>query len=173
MFELLKLFFDIALLKKSPALIPTSLTLECLVVFIYLLINFLMHFMSTPWSQVLLQVSVNLVLIALVCKLALFWAKKPIRYRQTFTALIGVDALISLCAFPALATLGSPMLEGSVISLLAFFVFVILIIWHWLATGHIFHHALSESFIFGLGVALLYLMLSYQLHDLLFADISD
>jgi len=63
------------------------------------------------------------------------------------------------------------MPEGSGIPLLAVFVFIVLILWHWVVTGHILHNALSQPFAFGLGVALLYLMLSYQIIDLLFPEI--
>jgi len=170
MLELIKLFFDIALLKKTPADVPNSIALQSLVIGIDVAVSFLMLFMSESWTKALSEVVVDIMLMALFCKFTLYWGKKPARYRQTFIALIGIDTLISFFAFPALAVFASPMPEGSSpISLLAVVVFTILILWHWVIAGHIFRHALSESFIFGLGIALLYLMLSYQLDSLLFA----
>ncbi len=169
MFKLLKIFFDIALLRKSPKDIPSSLFLQYLVVAIYLFVSFLMLFMSEPRTQALLGDIISLIFIALFCKLTLFWGKKPARYRQTFIALLGVDTLISFCAFPALATLSTPMPENSSFFLFAILISIIFILWHWLAAGHIFSHALSEPFVFGLGVALLYLIISYQLNVVLFS----
>ena len=171
MFKLLNLFLEIALLRKSPKDIPASLFLQYLIVAIYLFISFLMLFMSASWRQALLGVIVELIFIAIFCKLTLFWGKKIARYRQTFIALLGVDALISFCAFPALATLNTPMPENSSFFLLALLISIILILWHWITAGHIFRHALSESFVFGLGVALLYLILSYQLNGILFSEV--
>jgi len=173
MFKLLKLFFEIALLKKSPKDIPSSLFLQYLVIAIYLSISFLMLFMSVPWTQALLEIVVELTFIAIFCKVILSWVKKTARYRQTFIALLGVDALISFCAFPALATLNTPMPENSSFFLFALLVSIILILWHWLTAGHIFRHALSEPFVFGLGVALLYLILSYQLNVVLFSEVVN
>ena len=168
MFKLLKLFFEIALLKKSPKAIPSSFFLQTLVVAIYLFISFLVLFMSASWTQALLEIAVELIFIAIFCKLTLYWGKKPARYQQTFISLLGVDTLISFCAVPALATLNTPMPENSSFFLFAILISIILILWHWVAAGHIFRHALSEPFVFGLGVALLYLILSYQLNAILF-----
>ncbi len=168
MFKLLKLFFEIALLKKSPEDIPSSLFLQYLIVAIYLFISFLMLFMSVPWTQALLEIAVEVTFIAIFCRVTLSWGKKLARYRQTFIALLGVDALISFCAFPALATLNTPMPENSSFFLFAILIAIILILWHWVTAGHIFRHALAEPLVFGLGVALLYLILSYQLNMILF-----
>ena len=169
MFKLLKLFFEIALLKKSPKDIPSSFFLQTLVVAIYLFINFLMRFISVSWTQALLEIAIELIFIAIFCRVILSWVKKIARYRQTFIALLGVDALISFCAFPALATLNTPMPENSSFFLFAALISIIFILWHWLTAGHIFRHALSEPFVFGLGIALLYLILSYQLNVVLFS----
>ncbi len=170
MFNMMKLFFDIALFKKTPADVPNTAILQPMVICIYSVISFLMLFMSEPWTKALLEVAVGIILVSLFCKITLYLGKKPARYQQTFIALIGVDTIISFFAFPPLAVLASPMPEGSFpISLLAFFVFIVLILWHWVVAGHIFRHALSEPFIFGLGVALLYLILYYQLNNALFS----
>jgi hypothetical protein len=169
MFKQLKIFFEIALLKKSPQDIPSSLFLRYLVIAIYLAINFLILFMSETWTQVLLEMAVELIFIIIFCKFILHWGKKPTRYWQTFIALLGVDALISFCAVPALATLNTPMPENSSFFLFAIIISIIFILWHWVTVGHIFRHALSEPFIFGLGVALLYLIISYQFKIILFS----
>ncbi|MDQ7090281.1 MAG: hypothetical protein Q9M50_06490 [Methylococcales bacterium] len=172
MFNLLKLFFDIALLKKSPQDVPASLLLQRMIIAIYLFISILLRIISENGFKVVLEVGVDLLFMFLFCRFILFWVGKPKRFQQMFIALLGVDALISFCAFPAIATLNTPMPEKSSFFLLGIFSFIVLILWHWVAAGHIFHHALSKPFIIGLGVALLYLMLSYQLNALLFSEIA-
>ncbi len=172
MFELIKLFYEIALLRKAPQDIPASVVLQRLLVFVYAVISFLMLYMSINWFKALMQIGVSLVLVWGFCRLALYWAGKPERFLQTFSALIGIDTLLSFFMFPALAALTAPMPEGSELPVLGFFVYLGLILWNWVVTGHIMRHALSESFGFGLGVALLYLVVSYQVISLLFPEIA-
>ncbi|MCK4493355.1 MAG: hypothetical protein KAU26_04825 [Methylococcales bacterium] len=169
MFELLKFFYELALFKKSPEDIPTSSFLQLAVIFSYIVISFLMFFMSSSWTQALLHIAVEMILIALFCRIVLSWHKKLARYSQTFIALLGVDVVISLCAFPAVASLNTPMPEKSSFYLVVVLVYILLVLWHWLAAGHIFRKSLSESFIFGLGISLLYLMLSYLINTAFFA----
>lgn len=171
MLEIAKLFYEISLFRKSPQDVPKSLVLQYMVMFVYVSISFLMLYMSQPWFKSLLQVGLEIILVWVFCKTILFLAKKTERFQQTFTALIGIDALISFIAFPALSVLATPMPEGSEIPVLAFFIFVALILWHWVVTGYIVHHALSEPFSFGLGVALLYLILSHQIIGLVFPEV--
>jgi hypothetical protein len=168
MYELLKLFYQIALLRKSPEDIPRTPFLHLLVLVSYIGTSFLMLFISTTWTQAFVQLGVELLFISLFCRFILSWRQKQTRYPQTLTALIGVNTVITVCSFPAVASLNVPMPEESSFYLLAVFGFTLIILWHWIAAGHIFRKALSEPFIFGLGVSLLYLMLSYQLNSLLF-----
>lgn len=44
-------------------------------------------------------------------------------------------------------------------------------IWHGLISGSIFSQALEQPFTFGLGVAFLYILVSYQVMALLFPEI--
>ncbi|NOQ37069.1 MAG: hypothetical protein GQ569_14450 [Methylococcaceae bacterium] len=171
MFEILRLFFDITLFRKAPQDIPASVILQRTMVFVYALISFLMLYISQPWFEALLQTGVEIALVWFFCAMILYWVGKPARFQQTFTALIGVDALISFFAFPVLSALTTPMPDGSSIPLLAIFVFITLILWHWLVTGYVLHHALSQPLPFGLGVALLYLMVSYQIIGVLFPEV--
>jgi hypothetical protein len=50
----------------------------------------------------------------------------------------------------------------------AFFAIVLLMLWHWLVSGHIFSNALNQPFTFGLGIAFLYILFSYTVMDTLF-----
>lgn len=170
MYEIIRLFFEIALLKKAPQDVPASITLQRFLIFVYAIISFLMLYMSAPPFKALLQVAVEILLVLVFCKITLIWAGKPERYLQTVTSLIGIDALLSFFAFPALAALSAPVPETSSLPLLGFFAFIALILWHWVITGHILRHALSESFSFGLGVALLYLVVSFRIISLLFPE---
>ena len=165
MYELLKLFFDICLFKKGPQDIPASNVLLRLLIPIYASVSFLMLILNSGGLNAAMQVLVEVMLILGATWIILFIARKPARYQQTASALMATDALISFFALPAMATLVG---QGSG---LAFLAIIILMIWHWAISGHIFSHALGKPFTFGLGVAFLYILVSYQVMALLFPEI--
>lgn len=167
MYSIITLFFDIALLKKGPQDVPASAVLARLIMLAYALVNFLILAMNGHWLDALLQVAIEIALLMAFTWAALYWARKPARVPQTVTALMGSDALISFCAIPAMATL---TLHSSAI---AFVVVVLMMLWHWVVTGHIFRHALSSSLVFGLGLAFLYILTSYQILSLLFPNVAE
>jgi hypothetical protein len=84
----------------------------------------------------------------------------------TTCALLGTDALISLCAAPVIATLSISPNNG-----LALLAIISLIIWHWLITAHIIRHALSQSFSFALGIAFLYIFSAHYMNNTQFSII--
>jgi hypothetical protein len=96
----------------------------------------------------------------------LFLVGKPVRYQQTTSALIGTDCVVTLASLPAMATLigqGQPF---------AYFIIVVLMLWHWVISGHIFKKALEVPVIFGLAVAFLYMVTTYQVLTWLFPEIA-
>lgn len=168
MFELARIFYDITLFKKNPQDIPFSKSLTRIILIIYAVIDFLMQFMSSHLFTALLQMLADIVILMLFTRIALTWAHKSGRYQQTLCALLGTDALITFCAIPATAVMLVPSGE---LAVLGFFAMVALILWHWAVIGHILSHALSQHLSFGLGVALLYMMLAYQVMAVLFPPV--
>ncbi|MGR9044525.1 MAG: hypothetical protein ACU83N_04460 [Gammaproteobacteria bacterium] len=163
MFELIKLLFDICLLNKGPQDIPPSSWLLNGLILAYALIGFLVLYIGTPWYDAALQVLVEIALVILFTKVLLGLTRKPERYLQTASALFGTDVLISFFALPAMTS----MTTGKM-TLLTFSVMLGLMIWHWLVTGHIIRHAISQSLSFGLGIAFLYILATYRIMALLF-----
>ncbi|WP_431066519.1 hypothetical protein [Methylotuvimicrobium sp.] len=157
------LFFDLCRFRKGPQDLPFSQALLLSSIMAYAILGFLMLYIDSGWFNAIMQVSVGALLLLAFAKIILLISRKPGRFVQTSSALLGTDALISFFALPIIAG----MTTGRV-SLLAFAALVALMIWHWLITGHIVRHALSASFSFGLGVAFLYIMASYWLMAQLF-----
>ncbi len=157
MFDLIKLLFDICLLKKAPQDLPFSINLLKILAVINIAINFLLMNMSVNWFSALLKAAVGMLLIGVFSWICLFFSGKLRRFYQTTTALLGIDALIDLFALPTIATMA--VNQGG---LLAFLVMIALIVWHWVITGHIMRNALEQSFSFSLGLAFLYLVVAYQ-----------
>ncbi len=165
MYLLIKLFYEICLFKKGPQDVPISRGLLFLLIPCYAGVSFLILILNTDVITAVLQVLVELVLVLGLTNMILLMAKKESRYLQTVSALIGTDTIISFFAIPVMATLVG---QGSVNSLV---VIVILMIWHWLVSGAIFSHALERPLAFGIGVAFLYILVSYQVMGWLFPEI--
>jgi len=168
MFEITKLFWDICLLKKAPQDIPYSVWFFRVTVAIYAFTSFLIIYLSTGWWEAMQQVLVGIVIIVTITLIILLLASKTARFYQTATAILGTDAMINFFAIPALATIITG--RASEISNLILFG---LMIWQWLISGHIFRNALSANFPFGLGVALLYIVISYWVMATLFPQIVE
>lgn len=166
MYQLIVLFFEIAILRKGPQDVPTSRFLLYLLLPIYVVVNILILSLNGDWSTALLQITVEFLLIVGFSWPLLYFEGKPTRFRQTLCALIGSDTLISFFAIPAIASLNT---QANVLASLAL---LALLAWHWLVMGHVFRHALDRSLFFGLGLALLYILISFRVMDFLFLFVS-
>ena len=167
MYAYLNLLFNICLFRKGPQDIPHSQQVLRLTVLAYAVTGYLLIQVSTDTLNALLQAAVEIILITGFAGLMLSLANKISRLVQTICALLGTDALISICAMPIIATLN---LDSN--NILAFFAMLALMIWHWLVTTHIIRHALDKSFSFALGIAFLYIFSASQIIGLLFPAIS-
>jgi hypothetical protein len=164
MLNLIKLFYEIALFKKTPQSIPYSPFLSRITLLAYALISFLMLYISSPWFVAVLQMGADVLLLIAFVKITLAWVGKSMRYQQTLCALLGTDALMTFAAFPAAAVLSVP--SGDIMWL-GLVVMVGLLLWRWAVIGYILHHATEQPQGLCLGLALLYAMLAYALMDAL------
>lgn len=165
MYELILLFFQMTLFKKGPQDVPASAFVLRLLLPVYVAVNYLILLMNGASSTALLQIAVDFALIVGFSWPLLYVSGKTARFPQTLAAMIGSDVVISFFALPAIGTLNTNAND------LAYFFMLALVLWHWLVSGHIFRHALDRSLFFGLGIALLYIMLSSQIMAALFPEI--
>lgn len=165
MYQLMLLFFRIAIFKQGPQDVPASPLVLRFLLPVYVAISFLALMMNGTASTALLQIGVDLVMMAGFIWPMLYFADKSHRFAQTFNAMLGTDAVISFAALPALASLTSQPSE------LAYLFMMAMMVWHWLVNGHILREALDRSWFFGLGLGLLYIMLSSQVMAALFPEI--
>jgi len=166
-FDIIKLVFDICLFKKGPQDLPYSVWLLRLLLVVYVSIRVLMLSIHFDWLNVLLQVIVDILLVAGFIWIMLYLARKLERFYQVISAILGTDALISFFALPGMAAMETR--QGGLLVLL---VMLGLIGWHWAVTGHIICNALDKTLSFGLGLAFLYLLGSYQVMALLFPEVA-
>jgi hypothetical protein len=95
--QLFRLFVDIAIWRRGPQDLPTSVTLAWLVALFYALIGAVqVGLMGWNFQSALLLVVLDLSLqTAWLWGLLVFFAKTP-RFLQSFTAFVGVGALITV-----------------------------------------------------------------------------
>ena len=167
MYDIIKILFDICLFKKGPQDLPYSVWLLRILLVVYISIRVLMLSIHFDWLNVLLQVIVEIFLVAGFIWIILYPPRKLGRFYQVISAVLGTDAVISFMALPAIASM-----ETGQGGLLVFLVMLGLIGWHWAVTGHIIRNALGQNMIFSLGLAFLYLLGSYQVMELLFPEVT-
>lgn len=167
MWALIKLIFDICCLSKTPQDIPYSKSILVLLLILYTVIAFIILAPSEGFFKGLFEVGLEMLLMIAFVWATLFFYQKNQRFIQTLSAITGSDTLISLFAFPAMLALS---IKG--LSDIAGILIMGLMAWHWIVCGHIFRHALSQSFTFGLGLSFLYIVGTYQIMDLIFPSVE-
>lgn len=156
--SLVRLFLAICLYQKGPQDVPASAALFYLMVLAYFAIGAVVLGMQAGWVIGISQAVVELVLVLGFVWGLLALLRKPARFQQTATALLGSDTLISAAALPLLFSVK--------VAPQAAFPYVLLIglmLWSMAVTGHILRHALSKPLAFGIGLAVLYFLVTYQI----------
>jgi hypothetical protein len=168
MFDIIKLLFDICLFKKGPQELPYSLWLLRILLVVFISIRLLMLSIHFDFFTALLRAIVEILLVGVFFWALLSLSRKPGRLYQVISALLGTAALINFFALPVVASM-----ELRQSGLWVYLVMLGLIGWHWAVTGHIIRNALDQSLSFGLGLAFLYLLGSYQVMALLFPEVAS
>lgn len=167
MYHLILLFFNISILNKGPQDVPKSSWMLKLILPVYFSINLLLLLLNDYWSTALEQIAVDFFILYAFSWILLFFSGKTARFPQTLSALLGTDVVISCFRIPAIAS------SESMDTDLAFFIMLALMVWHWLAYGHIFRHALDKPLFFGLGLSFLYILIFFQVMSLLFPILAS
>lgn len=158
---IINFFIDLALLRRAPQDLPSSSALLLMVLAAGLLAGLLLAVTAGAGVGIgLLQSILDLALMLAALSLALRWMGRPQRYLQTATALIGVDTLISLMALLPVG-LARPVDADSGLLALAGLLFLMLVGWSVLATGHILRHAFSLTLVQGAAIAIAFDLLSF------------
>jgi len=162
---LIKLFFDICLFKKGPQDLPASGLLLALTTAAYLLVGLILLGLETNWTDALVQVLAEAAMLVGFLFVTLKVAGLMPRFLKTTAAMLGTDALISCFAIPLLTwMMNAQGTQGVYLFLL------LLMLWHLAVVAHILRHALSRPLAVGAGLAIVYVIATYQVMLLLFAD---
>ncbi len=167
MYELIKTYWQLCLLRLGPQDLPNSSVLLYATLVVYLVVDFALTVLDLSFGASILAALIDAGLLLAFTGLLLWGRSLPERMTQAFTALLGSGALLGALAFPVLSwqfALGVKNPNILVPSLLLLALFV----WNITVVGHIFRHALSGSIGLGLGLAVLYVFISINIMRSLF-----
>lgn len=166
MTSIVKVLFDICLLRKGPEELPYSRMLLGLLVVANFLISVSVGSILRDLKVAGLAAIAALFLSFVFTKLLLL--KRSERFLQTFCAMLGTDAIISIASLPSFYSIEYLQLSGAVelffnVTVFAFFVWVVIVY------GYIFSKALSSLMSYGIAISVGYVLLSAVVIDLLLA----
>lgn len=156
--ELLRLFTQIALLRRGPQDVPASRLLLALTVLGYFIVNFAVSLVLPPipgpWP---LHLVVDVLFMLAWFAVLLRVAKRPERYLQTTTAVFGYQAVLSPL-WIASGWVLQHFAEDGVWQLPATIVALALVVWMVAAGGHVLKSALEWSMPAGVALTILQIL---------------
>jgi hypothetical protein len=158
MAQLLRFWLGLCLLRVAPQDLPASRWLLGFSIICYATVSVLAMTLSYGFADGVRVALLELGLLAVFVSMLLYLLNKPARIGQTLSALTGAGALLGLPAL-LLVIVAAPE-SGTAQSVSV--AWLLLLIWNLLVTAHIMRHALSSSLAIGLGVSLLYTLVSTQ-----------
>jgi hypothetical protein len=162
LYALIRFFAELCLLRRAPQDLPASTALLGAVLVANLLVGAVVGLVAglSPLIS-LAEGLIDVVFTLGLLYLALRFLDRLPRLQQTATALLGAGALLGLVAIVPLSLL--PSGQPSEQSALAGLLFLGLIAWSVLVTGHILRHSFDLRLAQGVVVALAYNLLAYSL----------
>lgn len=165
MLRLARAFWDIAFWHKSPAQLPASVFLLCLVAGAATLLEVIAAYLpAAPSGAIVVRIALSVLLPLLFAWLVLAIARQRQRFLQTGTALLGVAVLAEIVLYP----LGSLLNFVGVDQPAALPIGVLLVVglvWYLLACANIWRAALDARLALGAAISLGYLLLSMVLEQ--------
>jgi len=165
---LIQFFFQLCLLRKAPQDLPgSSVLLSVTLVADLLMAMVLAGVAGLPPGRGLIQGLVDVAFMLALLYGASHLLNRLPRFQQTATSLLGSGAVLGFIAVVPLSMLppgGNEQAPGGAVLL-----FLALIVWSVLVTGHILRHTFDLSLRQGVGIALVYNLFAYSLVGGLFS----
>ncbi len=153
---------EICLLKSGPQDLPAAPSFLGLTLAGYFLVDVLVSRLNTDLGTAVAISLVDVVLLAAFAHLMLRIVAKPERFNQTLAALAGTGQLLGLVALPLIHGLAVAQAAGEPAAGLAL-AWLAVLCWSLLVLGHILRHALAVNLLAGVGIGMLYSLLSLVL----------
>lgn len=166
MLKYLKTLFNICLLREGPEKLPHSYVLLGLVAAISFSVSVYIGSIDCNVNFAGLSSIAVLFFSFLFTKILLL--KKPERFLQTFSAMLGVDAIISTMSIPSVYSLIYLKL-GKIAQIFFSLTILCYLVWAVIVYGYIFSKALSSQMGFGLALSIGYTLLGTFIFSLFLA----
>jgi hypothetical protein len=160
---LLNFFVDLCLLRVAPQDLPGSSVLLVLTSLLNVLTGLVLIVGTRVGPDVaLLEGLFEAGLMLTVLYVGLSYHGLRMRFQQAATALMGSQLLIGMLALPLVAWNNRAQSGEAGLLLL------ILMVWNMVVMGHILRHTFETRLILGIGIAVLYTLVSWNLTFMLF-----
>jgi hypothetical protein len=161
--QVIKVFWDICALKAAPQDLPASSFLLGLVLLAYFLTGAIVATLQWPLSQAILAAFLDTLFLTSLSRVVLWARMLSGRYVQTLTALAGSGAVMTLVALPIVFWQKLVGVTDASIPTLPSWLLMIWMVWNVLVVGHILRHALSTLLALGVGLAVAYAYITFEL----------
>ena len=159
----LKTYLNICLLREGPEVLPYSWAFLGIVTAVSLGVSVLIGSMAYDMTAALLASIAGLFLSFVFARVLL--VKKPERFLQTFSAMLGTVTLINIVSFPGTYSLRYLKLGHTAEMFFALTAFA-LFVWVVIVYGYIFSKALSCAMGYGTAISVGYALLQVMLLEL-------
>ena len=163
MFHLIKMFWDICALKAAPQDLPASSFLMGLMLLVYFVTGVVVAALQWPLSQAALAAFLDTVFVTVLCRVLLWTRQLSGRFVQTLTAMAGSGAVMTLIAVPLVWWQGFVGVSDANAPTLPTWLLMIWMVWNVVVVGHILRHALSTILALGIGLAVVYGYITFEL----------
>ncbi len=150
---------EICLLRAGPQDLPGASRLLLLMLCGYFLVDLLLAQLSFGFADAVGVSVLDVLLLAVFAHLLLRSTAKLERFNQTLAALAGTGQILGVVALPLIHGLNLAQASGEPAAGLAM-LWLLVLIWSLLVLGHILRHALAVSLMTGVGIGVLYSLLS-------------
>ena len=157
-FQCLSLYFKLTFFKASPDQLPYSPSCILKALVIYYSINLLILNTRSSALDIITQIIIELSLLALILKVGFKITKKPERFLQAFSALVGIGMVISIISVPVFYLFIPGFLQGQDINQTVINITLILMIWNLAVIAHILKRSFEISTLLSSVIAFNYLI---------------
>ncbi|MFA9420236.1 MAG: hypothetical protein ACERLB_08815 [Gammaproteobacteria bacterium] len=133
------------LLISGPDRLPGGVQNIILSIFCYCLVGFALIDEQRSYATILSQIALELLLLALVCYSGLKWKGQLPRFPQAFSALIGVNIIISIVSIPAYRMLVQDDLVDGDLNRIAINTTMVIVFWSLVVMTSIFKKAFNVN----------------------------
>lgn len=166
MSAIIKILFDICLLRKGPEDLPVHNSFIWLFVLASLVISLCLGSIIHDYQIAFILSVVGITTTFIFAKLLLI--KKPERFTQTFCAMLGVSLLIDIISVPVIFPLLDETLNPT-FKILFSFLAISTYVWYVMVNGFIVSRAIAVTLGYGISIVIGYALVTYMIFELILA----